>query len=83
MIILVPYSFYLTLVGRFCEGAKQIYSSLVDFFTSKQEELRFWLSCFKQFTDFFELALPYYTEVTCEASLISNLECSSNLQLLR
>ncbi|MBS8059302.1 hypothetical protein F6P59_09845 [Streptococcus suis] len=33
------------------------------FFTSTQEELCFWLSRFKQSTDFFELALPYFIEV--------------------
>lgn len=65
MIISVSYSFCLTLVGSFREGrkgAKQIYSPLVDFFTSAQEELRFWLSRFKQSTGLFELALPYFIE---------------------
>lgn len=65
MIILVPYSFYLTLVGRFCEGTRGESRYIVlklTFFTSTQEELCFWLSRFKQSTDFFELALPYFIE---------------------
>lgn len=65
MIILVPYSFYLTLVGRFCEGTRGQSRYIVlklTFFTSTQEELCFWLSRFKQSTDFFELALPYFIE---------------------
>ncbi|CYT59824.1 Uncharacterised protein [Streptococcus suis] len=65
MIFLVPYSFCLTLVGSFCEGTKgqsRYIVLLLTFFTSAQEELRFWISRFKQSTGLFELALPYFIE---------------------
>ncbi|MBL1126171.1 hypothetical protein F9856_08495 [Streptococcus suis] len=52
----------------------------------RKRKYRFLISNFKHSTRLFELALPYYVEVTCFASAISNLvqslDCTSSLQLL-